>query len=151
MSSGMIPLFSFEDAGRWFDHFQDKGVDKILILLKTGGEKFVELARKMGTYRDVTGNLRSSIGYVIAKDGEVIYANFKESENGSDKMNGERKGREIAEEVSLSFPNGYILVGVAGMQYASAVEARGSDVVSGANIQCDEYLRKALKSVFNKM
>lgn len=147
----MSPLFTLDEIETLFDQFQEKAVDKILILLKAGGEKFVELARKIGTYRDQTGNLRSSIGYIIAKDGEIVYENFKESENGTDKMNGKSKGRQIAEEISLSFPNGYILVGVAGMQYAAAVEARGCDVVTGANIQCDEYLRKALKSVFNKM
>lgn len=40
-----------------------------------------------------------------------------------------------------------MLVGVAGMEYAAAVEAKGYEVVSGANTQCEKYLRDTLKSV----
>ena len=88
MKSGMTPLFSGDDVKRWFDHFQDRAEEKILKLLMAGGEKFVAIARKSGSYKDQTGNLRSSIGYVIAKDGEVIISNFKESNKGSDKSTG---------------------------------------------------------------
>ena len=147
----MTPLFSGDDVERWFDHFQNRAEEKIFKLLSAGGEKFVEIARKKGTYHDQTGNLRSSIGYIIAIDGEVVSENFEESEKGTDKQTGKTKGRRLAEEISLSYPNGYIIVGVAGMDYAVAVEARGCDVVTSGNIQCDEYLRKALKSVFKKL
>lgn len=151
MKSGMTPLFSGDDIKRWFDHFQDRAEEKILKLLMAGGEKFVAIARKSGSYDDQTGNLRSSIGYVIAKDGEVIISNFKESNKGSDKSTGKEKGHRVAEDISLSFSGGYILVGVAGMDYAAAVEAKGYEVVTGANTLCNEYLKKALFSVFKKM
>lgn len=151
MKSGMTPLFSGDDIKRWFDHFQDRAEEKILKLLMAGGEKFVAIARKSGSYKDQTGNLRSSIGYVIAKDGEVIIGNFKESNKGSDKSTGKERGHRVAEEISLSFSGGYILVGVAGMDYAAAVEAKGYEVVTGANTLCNEYLKKALHSVFKKM
>lgn len=151
MKSGMTPLFSGDDIERWLDHFQDRAEEKILKLLMAGGEKFVAIARKNGSYKDQTGNLRSSIGYVIAKDGEVIASNFKESDKGSDKTTGKQKGYRVAEDISLSFPGRYILIGVAGMDYAAAVEAKGHEVVTGADIQCNEYLKKALGSVFKKM
>lgn len=151
MKSGMTPLFSGDDIKRWFDHFQDRAEEKILKLLMAGGEKFVAIARKSGSYDDQTGNLRSSIGYVIAKDGEVIISNFKESNKGSDKSTGKEKGHRVAEDISLSFSGGYILVGVAGMDYAAAVEAKGYEVVTGANTLCNKYLKKALFSVFKKM
>ena len=147
----MTPLFSGDDIKRWFDHFQDRAEEKILKLLMAGGEKFVAIARKSGSYDDQTGNLRSSIGYVIAKDGEVIISNFKESNKGSDKSTGKEKGHRVAEDISLSFSGGYILVGVAGMDYAAAVEAKGYEVVTGANTLCNKYLKKALFSVFKKM
>lgn len=147
----MTPLFSGDDIKRWFDHFQDRAEEEILKLLMAGGEKFVAIARKSGSYDDQTGNLRSSIGYVIAKDGEVIISNFKESNKGSDKSTGKEKGHRVAEDISLSFSGGYILVGVAGMDYAAAVEAKGYEVVTGANTLCNEYLKKALFSVFKKM
>lgn len=74
----MTPLFTFDEMERWFDHFQSKAEDKMLVFLQAGGEKFIEVARRSGSYKDQTGNLRSSIGYIIAKDGEVVTENFKE-------------------------------------------------------------------------
>lgn len=151
MKKGMTPLFSGEDIEHWFDKFQDRAEEKILKLLQAGGEKFVEIARKNGSYHDQTGNLRSSVGYVIAKDGDIIVANFEKSEKGTEGVKGMSKGRQLATEVSLSYTGGYILVGVAGMDYAVSVEARGNEVVTGASIQCNEYLKEALQSVFKKI
>lgn len=147
----MTPLFDQKSLERWFEQFQSKAEDKTLVLLQAGGEKFIEVARRSGSYKDQTGNLRSSIGYIIAKDGEVVKENFKESDKGTDKTTGKYKGRRLAEEVSLSHTGGYILVGVAGMEYAAAVEAKGYEVISGANTQCEKYLRDTLKSVFSKI
>lgn len=149
--SGLTPLFTGDDIERWFDHFQEKAESKLFVLLSAAGEKFVEIARKKGSYKDQTGNLRSSIGYIIAKDGDIVSQNFAVSEKGTEKAKGLSKGKQIAEEVSLSFTGGYVLVGVAGMNYAAAVEARGLDVVTSANIQCEEYLREALKKVFERI
>ncbi|WP_287669482.1 MULTISPECIES: hypothetical protein [Bacteroides] len=147
----MTPLFDQKSLERWFEQFQSKAEYKTLVLLQAGGEKFIEVARRSGSYKDQTGNLRSSIGYIIAKDGEVVKENFKESDKGTDKTTGKYKGRRLAEEVSLSHTGGYILVGVAGMEYAAAVEAKGYEVISGANTQCEKYLRDTLKSVFSKI
>lgn len=151
MKKGMTPLFTNKQVERWFDRFQSKAEDKMLILLQAGGEKFIEIARKSGSYKDQTGNLRSSIGYVVAKDGKAVIENFKESDKGSDKVTGRFKGRRLAIDVSLSYPEGYVLVGVAGMEYAAAVEARGYEVASGANMQCEKYLKEAVKSIFKKI
>lgn len=151
MKAGLTPLFTTSQLDRWFEHFQSKAEDKMLVLLQAGGEKFIQVARRSGSYKDQTGNLRSSIGYVIAKDGEVVAENFKESDKGSDKTTGKFKGNRLAVEVSLSHKGGYVLVGVAGMEYAAAVEAKGYEVVSGANTQCEKYLRDTLKSVFKKI
>lgn len=149
--SGLTPLFTSENIEKWFDHFEDRAEERIFKLLSAAGEKFVEIARKKGSYRDQTGNLRSSIGYIIAMDGEIVSENFETSEKGTDKNKGLSEGRQIAEEISLSYTGGYVLIGVAGMNYASAVEARGLDVVTTGNIQCEEYLRKALKTVFERI
>ena len=148
MRNGMTPLFDQQSLERWLNHFQRKAEDKMLVFLQAGGEKFIEVARRSGSYKDQTGNLRSSIGYIIAKDGEVVTENFKESDKGTDKTTGKYKGRRLAEEVSLSHT---VLVGVAGMEYAAAVEAKGYEVVSGANTQCEKYLRDTLKSIFSKI
>ena len=151
MRNGMTPLFDQQSLGRWFEHYENRAEERILKLLQSAGEKFIEVARKRASFDDHTGNLRSSIGYVIAKDGEVLTENFTESDKGTDKTTGKYKGRRLAEEVSLSHTGGYVLVGVAGMEYAAAVEAKGYEVVSGANTQCEKYLRDSLKLIFSKM
>ena len=67
MKSGLTPLFSDADIDRWFDKFQERAEERIFKLLSAAGEKFVEVARKSGNYTDRTGNLRSSVGYIIEK------------------------------------------------------------------------------------
>ena len=37
----MTPLFTFDEMERWFEHFQSKAEDKMLVFLQAGGEKFV--------------------------------------------------------------------------------------------------------------
>ena len=88
----MTPLFDQKSLERWFEQFQSKAEYKTLVLLQAGGEKFIEVARRSGSYKDQTGNLRSSIGYIIAKDGEVVKENFKESDKGTDKTTVNIKG-----------------------------------------------------------
>ena len=75
----------------------------MLVFLQAGGEKFIEVARRSGSYKDQTGNLRSSIGYIIAKDGEVVTENLKESDKGTDKTTGKYKGRRLARSLSFSY------------------------------------------------
>ncbi|MCS3102237.1 hypothetical protein NXW38_25530 [Bacteroides ovatus] len=55
------------------------------------------------------------------------------------------------EDISLAYQGSYVLIGVAGMEYAVHVEAKGKDVATTGYIQCQEYLRKALIRVFEKI
>ena len=69
---GLTPMWSDREVERWFDYFVDRAEERIYKLLQRAGEEFVKLARKKGNYQDHTGNLRSSIGYVIVKDGDIL-------------------------------------------------------------------------------
>lgn len=151
MKSGLTPLFSDADIDRWFDKFQERAEERIFKLLSAAGEKFVEVARKSGNYTDRTGNLRSSVGYIIAMDGETVSENFDKSGKGNDGDTGISKARQLAEDISLAYQGSYVLIGVAGMEYAVHVEAKGKDVATTGYIQCQEYLRKALIRVFEKI
>lgn len=176
--SMFTPLFSDNDIKRWTDIFVEKAEDNILELLIAAGEKFVESARKDhgGNWRDQTGNLRSSIGYIVVQDGKEIansgfpsvqgnyensaLVNFKTKKGETVKFHakgasgngavGSEQGFRLAKEIALSFPTGLILIGVAGMNYAAAVEAKGYDVVTGACNAAETYLRESIKSVFDK-
>lgn len=117
------------------------------------GDEFVINARNNGNYKDQTGNLRSSIGYVVFKDGQPITENFEMSEAGTDRTTGLDKGRQLA--LNFDIPNdGYCLLVVAGMEYAAAVESRGKDVISGSSLIAERDLKnsfKRLQDKFNKI
>src|SRR6476660_8924121 len=86
-------------------------IEQVLInRLQFVGEKFIVNARSNDTYKDRTGNLRSSIGYIIVKDGDQIEEKFP-----GDKSEGVKHGRAIAEDAKSNFPTGLVLICVAGM------------------------------------
>lgn len=109
------------------------------------GESFVNAARSSGDYTDQTGNLRSSIGYIIMYDGTVINKNFQQANKGSDKQSGVNEGQKYINELKKLYKKGYVLIVVAGMNYAAAVESKGKDVLTGSSIKAKEQLKKALK------
>lgn len=91
------------------------------------GEQVLNQARSTNSYKDQTGNLRSSIGYVVAVDGEVVQSSsFEVVKDGAD---GSRDGKSYALDLVKQFPEGIVLIVVAGMNYASYVSAKGYDVL----------------------
>lgn len=94
------------------------------------GEKCIIEARDRSqeeSWYDQTGNLRSSIGYVIVVDGNIVStSNFKKVKNGS---NGVLEGKALAEKLASNYKTGYALIVVAGMHYAAYVEAMDNKVV----------------------
>lgn len=109
-----------EDAQNQSDELHKK----ILESFFRAGEIFITQARQqvqshsLGTYEDKTTNLRNSIGYYVFKDGE--------------KMGGESGEalKSLEDVLSRVVPNGYQLIAIAGMNYASYVEAKGYNVIS---------------------
>lgn len=91
------------------------------------GEKCVVEARSNGQYVDQTGNLRSSIGYVVVYNGQIIdVSDFNPVKQGAD---GAKEGRALAEKLARNYKRGYALIVVAGMNYAAYVEAMEGKVV----------------------
>lgn len=117
----------------------------ILLRLQRVGEQFVTDARLSGTYKDRTGNLRSSIGYVILKNGEQYSeGGFVQIKTG---VQGTSVGKSILNEAMLKFPKGYVLIVVAGMSYAAAVESRGRDVLTGSSQRAVINLKNAIERI----
>ena len=113
---GLTPMWSDREVERWFDYFVDRAEERIYKLLQRAGEEFVKLARKKGNYQDHTGNLRSSIGYVIVKDGDILTENYELSDKkGTDKYTGLREAKRLVSELLPLYKNGWVLIGVAAM------------------------------------
>lgn len=112
------------------------------------GERCVNEARSYNgnAYQDQTGNLRSSVGYVVAVDGKIrsssTFENVRNGEQGS------RTGKEYATELVKQYPKGVVLIVVAGMNYAKYVEAKGYDVLTSAELLAEQLVPKLLNDLF---
>jgi len=136
---GLIPAFSQGDINRKVDRFVVNIEQRIIWTLGMVGEQFVNDARNTQTYKDQTGNLRSSIGYIIARDGAII------QENVEGKAEGRAQAKKIASEVLRDNKKGFVLIGVAGMNYAAAVESKGYDVITGSIPAAKALLKAKIK------
>lgn len=95
---------------------------------------------------DHSGNLRSSIGYVIVANGRIVqYSDFNQVKQG---FEGIKKGRELAEELARKYSSGYALIVVAGMNYAELVEAMDNKVVLAS---AELYARQELPKMMVKL
>lgn len=125
---------------------------KAVTFLQQLGERVVKYARNDESiarhYTDRTGNLRNSIGYVVVQGGRVVSESFKGNTPPAAGYSG-GDGRSIGRAYALTVAQGLpstktYLVWVAGMEYASYVEARGYDVIQGSGdwIEANEQKEK---------
>ena len=135
----LIPGFRQGDVDRRIDRFAVSIEQRIIWALAMVGENFVNDARTIKTYKDQTGNLRSSIGYIIARDGNIIQENIE------GKAEGRAQAKEIANEVLRENSKGFVLIVVAGMEYAAAVESKGYDVITGSVPAAKALLKSKIK------
>lgn len=132
--NGIKALFGRAKVEQLLDEQIKKFNEQTLKTLQFVGEQFVNKARTNGNYTDRTGNLRSSIGYMVFYNGELQSQNFTAPAAGK-KTNsavGRNAGRKFAIEKGQEFPKGFVLIGVAGINYAAAVEANNYDVITGS-------------------
>ena len=129
-------------------HLRDQArkqiTDYIKGLNKVGMDTVAAIRKSEVSYWiDHSGNLRSSIGYIVVHDGRIIGKNF-ELVNGRGEE-GRAKGESYAEELATQFPSGYALIIVAGMEYASYVEnVESRTVLAGGTILAKQLLQEII-------
>lgn len=98
------------------------------------------------SWYDQSGNLRSSVGYVIAYNGNIIqYSDFNQIKQGSE---GVSVGKNLAKELVKRYPNDYVLVIVAGMNYAESVERKDNkDVLASTELWAMDQVPKMLEKL----
>lgn len=84
-------------------------------------------------YIDDTGNLRSSIGYMLTMDGETIAADLQNE-----------AARQLAQSALGGSPKGIVLILTAGMEYAKYVHRKGYDVLTTAELFCKTEFKRML-------
>lgn len=145
------PAFTTADMQKITERFQQEIDSAILEKMIQVCERAIELVRvkmkgsHVDAYDNHTGNLRSSTGYIIHKDGKIVHKDFKESPEGTDRKTGLAEGLKAATSVLRGKGWGIFLV--SGMEYASWVENKGYDVLTGAMIGYEEALMQALKEI----
>ena len=145
----ITPQFNSNDIERILREKIEKYHQKVIRILRIVGEKCINEARTNGSYQDQTGNLRSSIGYVVLQDGKPIEkGGFAPTERGTKKgKDGQKEGESFINKVISQYPRGFVLVVVAGMKYASYVEARNYNVLSSAELLAEKEIPKLLKAL----
>lgn len=98
------------------------------------------------SWYDQSGNLRSSVGYVIAYNGNIIqYSDFNQIKQGSE---GVSVGKNLAKELVKRYPNDCVLVIVAGMNYAEYVERKDNkDVLASTELWAMDQVPKMLEKL----
>lgn len=142
MDLNITPRFNMEQVRRQLAEQVSRIKQSALFTLRMAGEKFVGEARNNSTYSDQTGNLRSSIGYVILDNGVQVDENFE-----GDQQEGKETARRVAAEIAATYPTGLTLICVAGMDYAAAVEAKGFDVITFSAAVVVDWLQESMASL----
>lgn len=128
---GISANFNINDIDATFKALLAEVDRQLIESLTRVGEEAVELAKMIPPergFKDRTGNLRSSIGYVVFVDGKPVNVDFVAVKGGHA---GVIEGQRLALQVG-SKTEGYALVVVAGMNYAVHVESKGRDVLTSA-------------------
>ena len=120
----------------------------IRALSKLGEQCVTKIRNRAGdkSWYDQTGNLRSSVGYVIAHNKNIIqYSTFNQVKQGSE---GVKTGKDLAKELAKRYSNNYVLIVVAGMNYAEFVEAMDNkDVLASTELWAREQVPLMLEKL----
>ena len=116
------------------------GIETVNYIVDRSGE---------ASWFDDTGNLRSSIGFVILDEGKIIERyGFKKAKNGAE---GVRIGMEFSEIIASrvsEFSHGLVLIIVAGMEYAAYVEAmENKDVLASSKFVAKRILEDKIREI----
>lgn len=140
---GISANFNINDIDATFKALLAEVDRQLIESLTRVGEEAVKLAKMIPPergFKDRTGNLRSSIGYVVLVDGKPVNVAFAAVKGGHAGVN---EGQRLALQVG-SKTEGYALVVVAGMNYAVHVESKGRDVLTSAEKFAEKEVAKEL-------
>lgn len=141
---GVKANFNMQNIRKKLDEAKTKKENDIIRVLSFLGEKCVNDARQAGSYTDRTSNLRNSTGYVVLKDGQEVFESFD-----GDTQDGRKNAREVATKVSVDYPDGIVLIVVAGMNYAAYVESKGFNVLTSTERFAEVESKRMLERLFS--
>jgi hypothetical protein len=148
--SAIIAKFKVSDVAAKLNTTTEKVVQSVIETFEYVGEQCVKYARDNGKYNDITGNLRSSIGYAILRAGKIVKISTSAQFSGEkgDGSKGVAEAEAFLRKFEGMFPKGIALVLVAGMDYAVYVEAMETkDVLTGAYLKAEKLVPMLLAQI----
>lgn len=170
-TSAIIPQYDINKIAKKYKETYIETVLRVLNRLCFIGEECVKIARDNGDYNDITGNLRSSIGYMVLNNGveyhsaitkptsvepgyRTVKRNRKDSTEytakqkvGGNGAQGTKSAKSLLDKLKSKYPSGCVLIICAGMQYAAYVEnIHGKRVLVDAKLKAKQLADK----FFNK-
>lgn len=125
---------------RGVDRIKKAVVDRLCYI----GEAACKAAKEKGSYRDITGNLRASIGYMVLLDGKEAGV-FQPSGNAP---RGAAAAKALLESLKDEFPTGAVLILCAGMSYAAYVEnVHHRDVLASGTLVVEQLSEQLLRQL----
>lgn len=138
----ITPITPSRQIDRAVDNYVANVRRAILYKMQYVGERCIVEARTTANFTDRTGNLRSSIGYVVVMDGKVQHkGRFEVVKQGSE---GAAEGDKFISKVVAEFPKDIVLVVAAGMKYAAYVAAKGFNVTDSAELLAHKLVPQIL-------
>ncbi|MEG0929900.1 hypothetical protein [Algoriella sp.] len=139
---GIKPNFSNKDLDKLNQIIIDDTLQKCIRAYLYLGENVVAHAKQSVGFTDQSGNLRSSIGYVLFVNGQV-YKEFYEGQ-----ALGTSEGKQFARELASKAKRApLVLVFTAGMNYAYSVESRGYNVLTAS----ENYTKQVADIIIKQM
>lgn len=148
----IIPQFTRDDVARVFDKFLDTVEKRQVARLQQLGEMCLIEARQNKGYMMQTGALLSSTGYEVFVGGRAIHSQFDAAQGAQSEgaQTGMQTGKNVAESIGKE-TTGVCLVVVAGMNYATYVEAKGKNVLTSAERLAERELPKLLQQLITNV
>lgn len=129
-----------------FSRIREVLSNQIRLQLTALGVECVNKARDRGveeSWRDRTGNLRSSIGFAYYEDGrKIVESAFQAVSGGSQ---GSREGKKMVEDLASEMTDAYCMVIVAAMDYADIVETK-RDVLASAELHARSKIQSCVQA-----
>jgi len=166
--SAIVPRYDLKKIAAKMNKTVEETIENVLNRLQYIGERCIKIARENGDYNDITGNLRSSIGYVVLYNGTVVTQSIAnptivapgeravkrtrkdgteytaKQKIGGDGSDGAKQATKLLSTLKSKYPYGCVLIVCAGMQYAAYVEnVHGKRVLVDSKLLAERLADKA--------
>lgn len=132
--------FKLSDIPKYINSKNEALEKRIVQILIEVGKLAASEAIRTREYTDRTYNLKSSTGFAVFKDGELIHEEYDGTPEG------EAEGKRLAKFLGNSH-EGYVLAVTAGMFYGVYLEAKGRNVLIGGAVAGSNAIKKKISEL----